>query len=414
MSVQAQTEWVPAGFIRRAPYLLAVLAFALATALASALDVADAIPTYAVWTVIFIVAHWFCVDRRWPGPFDDRIGATYVVARTIAAFFVTWMNPFFAVFACVGYFDCELHLRGRLQRAVIVVTAITIAGSQAGGFPPSSAWQAVAFVGLFVLNFGLYVFFDRQERRQQELSDERERTIAALESANARLAEAMAENERLQSRLLEQAREAGVHAERERLALEIHDTIAQSLAGIVTQLRAAENGSGSSEAVARRQRAADLAQDALTEARRSVQGLLPHRLDDTDLPTAVEDVVADWGQATEVAAAVLLDGEPVALHRDIEATVLRVVQEALANVDKHAQAGRVVVTLAYMEDLVTLDVRDDGRGFANGTAEAGPGVGLRGMRQRAARIAGRVAVESEPGAGTAVSLQVPVVEREAR
>lgn len=404
---------IPAVFLRRGPYLLVILAFALSSVLATAFDAADAIPLYAVVSVIFAVAHWLCVDRRWPGPLDDRVGVTYVVARTIAAFFATWLNPFFALFACVAMFDSDLYLRGWRRWAIIVVTAITIAGSQAGGFPPSSQWQLIGFLGLCAFNFGLFTFFDRQERKQQDHRLERERTIVALEDANTRLAEAMVENERLQSQLLEQAREAGVHAERERLALEIHDTIAQSLAGIVTQLRAAETEGDVQGSVVRRARAATLAQDALTEARRSVQGLLPYRLDDADLPTAVEDVVTDWGRATEVSTVMCLDGEPVALHRDIEATVLRVVQEALANVDKHAGADRVVVTLAYMGDVVTLDVRDDGRGFVNGASANGTGVGLRGMRQRATRVAGRVAVESEPGGGTAVSLEVPVVEREA-
>ncbi|WP_374203133.1 sensor histidine kinase [Streptomyces sp. ST2-7A] len=107
-------------------------------------------------------------------------------------------------------------------------------------------------------------------------------------------------------------------------------------------------------------------------------------------------------------------GEPEPLHRDVEATVLRVAQEALTNVDKHAGASRVGVTLSYMGEVLTLDVRDDGTGFEaspngvpapNGTG----GLGLPGMRQRAARVAGEVVVESGPGAGTAVCLKVPAV-----
>lgn len=412
MNPQLQAaERIPAIFARRGLYLLAPLSFVLGSALALAFGATQSIAILAAATVLFMAMHWFCVDRRWPGPFDDRLGETYVVVRTAAAFLITWLNPFFAIFACVALFDSELYLRGWRRAVVIVVTAVTMAGSQAGGFPPSSAWQALGFVGLFGFNVGLFAFFERHERRQIEVAEERDRTITALEGANARLAEAMDENERLQSQLLEQAREAGVHAERERLALEIHDTIAQSLAGIVTQLRAAGATRDAADIEARRILATDLAQDALTEARRSVQGLLPHRLDESDLPTAVRAVVDDWARATEVVAAVHLDGEPVALHRDIEATVLRVVQEALANVDKHARAGRVVVTLAYMHDVVTVDVRDDGCGFESAGAPTRAGVGLRGMHQRAARVAGRVEVESELGAGTAVSLQVPAVER---
>jgi signal transduction histidine kinase len=91
-------------------------------------------------------------------------------------------------------------------------------------------------------------------------------------------------------------------------------------------------------------------------------------------------------------------------------TLLRVAQEALANVAKHARASRAGVTLSYMEDVVTLDVRDDGAGF-NGHASPSPdgGFGLIAMRQRVRRLAGQLEIESEPGAGTAVSASLPAI-----
>jgi signal transduction histidine kinase len=93
----------------------------------------------------------------------------------------------------------------------------------------------------------------------------------------------------------------------------------------------------------------------------------------------------------------------------VEATLLRVAQEALANVAKHARAGRVGVTLSYVDGEVIVDVRDDGVGFH--PDDPAPGFGLRGMRQRAERLAGVLDVESEPGAGTAVSVRLPALER---
>ena len=99
---------------------------------------------------------------------------------------------------------------------------------------------------------------------------------------------------------------------------------------------------------------------------------------------------------------------------EIEIALLRTAQEALANVAKHAHAGRVGLTLSYMEDLVTLDVRDDGVGFAtvNGSGPRRPraegGFGLAAMRQRVEGVAGTLEIESEPNAGTAISAAVPV------
>jgi signal transduction histidine kinase len=120
-----------------------------------------------------------------------------------------------------------------------------------------------------------------------------------------------------------------------------------------------------------------------------------------------------------VAAQVTTTGTAVALYPDIEIALLRVAQEALANVAKHAGASRVRLTLSYMEDVVTLDVRDDGAGFcateaSNGRASAGGGgFGLTTMRQRTERLGGRLAIESEPGNGTAVSASVPAILRAA-
>ena len=99
------------------------------------------------------------------------------------------------------------------------------------------------------------------------------------------------------------------------------------------------------------------------------------------------------------------------LHPEIEVTLLRTAQEALANVAKHAGATRAGMTLSYMGDVVALDVRDDGIGFEMPDASAGraSGFGLTAMRQRVGRVAGTLAVESEPGVGTAISARVPAI-----
>jgi signal transduction histidine kinase len=104
-------------------------------------------------------------------------------------------------------------------------------------------------------------------------------------------------------------------------------------------------------------------------------------------------------------------GEAIPLHPEIESALLRTAQEALANVAKHAGATRVGVTLSFIGDVVALDVRDDGVGFevSEGRVKSGSGFGLTAMRQRVSRVAGTLAIESEPGGGTAVSARVPAI-----
>ena len=221
------------------------------------------------------------------------------------------------------------------------------------------------------------------------------------------------ENAGLHAQLLTQAREAGTLDERARMAREIHDTIAQGLIGIVTQLEAADQA---------RDRPADrdrhlenaerLARESLAEARRSVEASMPAALEAGTLPDALADVTREWSELNGIPADVTVTGNVIALHPEIEVALLRIAQEALANVARHAGATRAGLTLSFIGDVVTLDVRDDGVGFSVHDADAGEspsGFGLSGMRQRVARVAGSLAIESEPGGGTALSARVPAI-----
>jgi signal transduction histidine kinase len=259
--------------------------------------------------------------------------------------------------------------------------------------------------------------------KSEEQNEARKQMIADLAEANHRLEEMVAENTGLQAQLLTQAREAGAGDERQRLAREIHDTIAQGLTGIITQLEAAQQTGNEAERERRISNAKRLARDSLAEARRSVQALRPQALENSRLPEALADEVARWSATSGVAGEVETTGEARVLHPEVEVTLLRVAQEALANVAKHAGASRAGVTLSYMEDVVSLDVRDDGVGFdpaapkdgksngsaASGSTPAGTGFGLIAMRQRVGRLAGQLEIESEPGVGTAVSASLPAI-----
>lgn len=233
--------------------------------------------------------------------------------------------------------------------------------------------------------------------------------IRAQEATSSRMLALSARNAELQAELTASARRAGALAERHRLAREIHDTVAQGLIGIVTQLDAAEVAGSDAERTRRLTAAAGLARDSLTEARRSVQALRPGPLAGGGLDDAVRGAVDDFTVTTGIEATLTLTGDSRRLPSDVEDAVLRIVQEALANVAKHANARRVGVTLSYMDDLVVLDVRDDGCGIdmvRRPSAEGG--FGLVAMRQRLAGLSGRLELESAPGHGTALSASVPL------
>jgi signal transduction histidine kinase len=380
-----QEQWER--FYRWGPFALLLLATLLALLIRDlVMSVAEERAAVAL-LVTALALQILYAGRKIPGP-------VYYWTRTALAFALSWLNPFYSVYAVLGYFDAQHFLSRRWAMAGASVTAVTMAGAQSGGLPPDGLGQAAGFAGLLVLNSGLVAIFGALADREAERGRVQEETIAELERTNARLEQALAENAGLQAQLLVQAREAGVSDERRRLAAEIHDTIAQGLAGIITQLQAAED----SEHV---RRATDLARASLREARRSVQDLAPADLEHGTLPEALKKVAEGRARFT-------VTGTVEPLHDELEAALLRIAQEALTNADRHAHAERVGVTLSYMDDEVTLDVRDDGRGFAVAARPSG-GFGLTAMRERAERVAGTLEVESEPGRGTAVSARVPLI-----
>src|SRR5439155_8263315 len=152
--------------------------------------------------------------------------------------------------------------------------------------------------------------------------------------------------------------------------------------------------------------------ESLTEARRSVDALRPEPLETARLSDAMTSEAGRWSTLHGVPVQVTTTGTVRPLPPDVEVALLRTAQEGLANVAKHAQAARVGLTLSYMDHEVALDVRDDGRGFDPAEAKGfdpaeAKGFGLVAMRQRIEALSGTLQVESEPGAGTAISASIP-------
>ena len=242
-------------------------------------------------------------------------------------------------------------------------------------------------------------------------------TIRACLTVGVQVALAL-ENLRLVEEARKAGRQAGVLRERQRMAHEIHDTLAQGFTSIVMNLEAAEGVIPWNPGRVQHHldQARLMARESLTEARRLVWALRPEALESASLPEALQSLADRWSSQSDIAASVSTTGTPCPLPSEVEAMLFRVAQEALNNARKHARgASRVALTLSYMGDVVALDARDDGSGFEPEReaervrdGESG-GFGLRGMRERVEGAGGTLSVESAPGEGTTLTVELPAV-----
>jgi signal transduction histidine kinase len=240
---------------------------------------------------------------------------------------------------------------------------------------------------LFSLLLGLWISrIIRQSRDRADL-------IAQLEATRSELAAAH--------------HAQGVMAERERVAREIHDTLAQGFTSIVmlSQVAADDVDRDPAAARGRLETIEAVARENLAEARGLVAAFSPVDLVGATLPDAVGRLAERFGAETGLAVDVDTVGDFSGIGREQEVVVLRVAQEALTNVRRHAQAREVAVRLVADESRVRVEVRDDGVGFA---PAAGPGFGLAGMRGRVREVGGDLDVASAPGRGTRVTVRVPL------
>lgn len=381
-----------------------------------------------------------------------RMMAVFLAVFVVIMMVLVIRNPWFGFFTPAGYFYA-FHLLPWPSELVGVGAVAVVAGTaQASGIDKTTPLGVALYIAILAANLlpmcGLAWFGWHNDQHDDEL----DRTLMELTEANRRLEATLAENAGLHEQLMDQAREAGVLDERQRMAREIHDTLAQGLIGIITQLQAVEHAG---EDPARWERhltaAIGLARESLSEARRSVHELRPEQLETARLADALGGVAERWSELHGIPVHVLTNGVARPMQADIEVALLRAAQESLANVAKHARATRVEMTLSYVDDEIALNVRDDGCGFAeNGgrpmprvgaqrprvdplvepgtvvtseidgygeppqTSVDGPGggwgggFGLVAMRQRIEGMSGTLRVESEPGAGTAISIRIPV------
>ena len=282
------------------------------------------------------------------------------------------------------------------------VNAILITRGR-GGISNASPLSSVPILVLGVI-VGTVVLYIHRSNRDAAVQDDLLRRLDAA-----------------QQDLAARSREAGVLEERQRLSRDLHDTLAQGFTSVIAQLSAAQlvmHGSRDGRDVAADtdrvalaapylERAQMVSRASLTEIRRLVLALRPTELADGPLPAALERVVREWSSLNGIAASFEAQDVPELLQ-EAEVTLLRATQEGLGNVARHASAREVRVRLSCVDDLVLLEIDDDGVGIAEQPASEGRKLGLAGMRERVAALGGRVMLESSASAGTSITVALPL------
>ncbi|WP_328998322.1 sensor histidine kinase [Kribbella sp. NBC_00709] len=292
---------------------------------------------------------------------------------------------------------CE-DVREGIGLSLLLVLGVGTAQLWSAGWGWKAFWEILPWmlVSLVVsLLFGIWI------EKVITQSQQRAELIEQLETARDELAEAH--------------HSAGVMAERERMAREIHDTLAQGMTSIVmlAQAAAVELSRGA-DASARLAAIEDTARENLAEARALVAAFTPVALSEATLTEVLRRQAERFAAETGVDVQVSLDlpdDEVAALPQAQQVVLLRSAQEALANVRKHARATQVLITLGLSDDGVWIEICDDGSGFTPATVSGG--FGLNAMRGRVEESGGSVQVESAPGRGTRVQVLIPAVQEDA-
>ncbi|WBQ03099.1 sensor histidine kinase [Kribbella sp. CA-293567] len=283
--------------------------------------------------------------------------------------------------------------------SVLLLFTVGTAQLWAAGWSVDAFWNILPWMVIsLVVSLLLGIWIDRVISQ----SEQRAELIEQLEAARDELAEAH--------------HTAGVMAERERMAREIHDTLAQGMTSIVmlSQTAAVELTRGAVDPVATRLAAIeDTARENLAEARALVAAFTPVALSGATLAEVLRRQGERFAAETGVDVQVSLDmgdDEVAALPQGQQVVLLRAAQESLANVRKHAGATRVRIRLGLSADGVAIEISDDGSGFSPGTSSGG--YGLAAMRGRVEESGGTVSVDSAPGRGTRVQVLIPATGQE--
>ncbi|MEE2523479.1 sensor histidine kinase [Pseudarthrobacter sp. J75] len=343
-------------------------------------------------------------DNLWTVALAGTVCALYAAVAVLSLRGQPWMPWMFALVAAWsalviaapsfawGSFALFFLARSAFRGwAAYVASGITAAATAVGLFRMSGGTDIAMLLGPLAAGLLLTLIYGRIEQDAQVQKQLLDDVTQAQEQLTA------------------SERAAGVAAERERVSREIHDTVTQGLASSLLLLEAAQRSWPEPQSRAEIHKAAALLRQNLADTRTLVHELSAPGLETGPLPEALEQAAGQYLEAFRFQ----VTGDPVPVPGEVRHALLRVTQSAAANIQRHADAENVSITLGYLPGAVTLDVFDDGRGF-NPLAVPAPseegGYGLRAMRQRVEQLGGMLSVESAPGEGTVIAAQIPLPE----
>jgi signal transduction histidine kinase len=338
-----------------------------------------------------LILAWFTIGIRADG--NTVAAVIFIGVLAVAVSVGVAYLPIMATLQAIAY-PLVWTLLDRTRNAIIGNIVVALAAGIGFvtylGVSPEAIAETIAIVGLsllFSLAFGLWI------TQISRLSEQRHLLVTQLHATRDELAAV--------------SRDAGVSSERERLAREIHDTIAQDLTGLVLVAQRARRELVTNNTAATAEQLELIEQSAraaLAETRALVASSAPVGLTSDGISAALERLAERYSRETQVRVTVNATELPT-IARETEVVVLRCAQEALANVRKHAKASRATIEIRALGGDVTLSIMDDGIGFD--TVSAHTGFGLDGMSERLALVHGKLDVHSSE-AGTTVRATIPL------
>ncbi|MCA9832746.1 MAG: sensor histidine kinase [Thermomicrobiales bacterium] len=351
-----------------------------------------------VASLLFLIA-WFWFVGRWNLIASDLHAVVYLLGNMVAICVAIrlWNTTSILLFGIYWLGFAYLYTRPAIIYALLLTIGIQLGFGNTSLFTEFNS-GTVAAIALLLLITGFSGMMAKYIESFQQESERNRELLAQLQQA--------------QASLVEQEREAGVVQERQRLAGEIHDTVAQQFTSIIANLRAAEEmeRNGSDQASRHRHLALEAAQQGLKDSRAMLSAMQPAVSQSQPLDQLLRDIIS---RSDQPGITFVEEGQARAISRVQETILVRALQEALRNIQKHAVANVVTVTLSWLEDEVLLDIADDGVGFdidAIALGEEGFRLGLVTMQHRIESAGGTVVLDSAPGEGASLTVSFPLAE----
>lgn len=353
----------------------------------------------AVAGIMLALVLWFWFYGQWNQIQSDLHAIIYLLGNTVAIVVSIriWDTSSILLFAIYWFGFAYLYTKYALVHAAILTVATQWAfGAFGSGVGLNQVTLSGVGISILLLGFSAMMAkyieaFQIEAKKSQFLVEELKRT---------------------QQSLIESERAASVEAERKRMAGEIHDTVAQQFASIITNLQAARELEATDPVLRQQhlQNAFAAAQRGIADSRAMLATMQPDVTLGKSLSSVIKDIVEEWSIGQNITVRHESDGNAVQLSRGQEVIMVRALQESLRNIGKHADATEVVVRVSWLEDEVLMDISDNGRGFDPDNVVAGSNgyqLGLSTMESRVESSGGTFALESSPEEGTSITISFP-------